>query len=69
MNRRIITEQLQATNGEPIDTYSDKIIKSIPAEIVGAWVAVKGLVDSASNVPKSTILWICFAVGVLLTFL
>ncbi|PWT82247.1 MAG: hypothetical protein C5B58_08535 [Acidobacteria bacterium] len=69
MNRRIITRQLQATTGEPPDTYSDMILKSIPAEIVAAWVAVKGLVDSASNVSKNTILWVCFAVGVVLTFL
>jgi hypothetical protein len=69
MNRGIITTQLQTTSGQPPDTYSDKIMKSIPAEIVGAWVAAKGLVDSANNVPKNTTLWICFAVGVVLTFL
>jgi hypothetical protein len=61
------TEQLQAAFGAaPPDTYFDKVVKYIPADIVAAWVAVTGLVKSA-NVPGNTVLWVCFAVGVLLT--
>jgi hypothetical protein len=71
MSRRIITEQLQAGGGGPtVDTYFDKVIKNIPADIVGAWTAVSGLVlGAASSVPKNTVLWIAFAVGILLTAL
>jgi hypothetical protein len=56
-----------ATAAAPVDTYFDKVVKYIPADIVGAWVAVTGLVSSASGVPRETILWVAFAAGLLLT--
>jgi hypothetical protein len=50
------------------DTYSDKLLKYIPADVVGAWVAVTGLVASAGeDVPKPTVLWVAFVVGLGLT--
>jgi hypothetical protein len=70
MSRRIITEQLQANiPGTKIDTYFDKIIKYIPADIVGAWVTVTGLIDidKGVNAPNQILLWIVFVVGTVLT--
>ncbi len=68
MSRRIVTSQLQTKSANiKIDTYFDRIIKYIPADIVGAWVAVTGLINSATDIPRNIILWIVFLIGVLLT--
>jgi hypothetical protein len=62
------TTQFQAAGGaRPPDTYFDKVVRYVPADIVAAWVAITGLIKSAANVPVNTVLWICFVVGVLLT--
>jgi hypothetical protein len=68
MGRRITTKQLQANfPGTKVDTYFDKVVKYIPADIVGAWVAVTGLINSGSNIPRGALLWIAFAIGIILT--
>ncbi len=68
MGRRIVTVQFQAAgSGTRIDTYFDKVIKFIPADLIGAWVTVTGLINTATNVPTSTILWIAFIIGAILT--
>jgi hypothetical protein len=70
MSRRIITTQFQSTNNEvKIDTYFDRIIKYVPSEIIGAWIAVKGMVLGFSNKPKDMILWVAFIIGILFTAL
>ena len=68
MPRRIITIAYHAAGG-PVtpDTYFDRVIKYIPADIVAAWVAVTGAVKSATNVPKDVILWVAFGLGIPLT--
>ncbi|HVH68329.1 MAG TPA: hypothetical protein VM716_10710 [Gemmatimonadales bacterium] len=50
-----------------IDTYFDKVVKYIPADIVGAWVAATGLISSASGIPHQTVLWVAFGIGLILT--
>ena len=50
-----------------IDSYFDKVVKYIPADIVAAWVAVTGLVSSAQEIPRQTVLWVAFGIGLLLT--
>ncbi len=81
MSRRIITTELQSIREIPstrslqstrtakeIDTYFDKVIKYIPADIVGAWVAVDGLIEGAGeNVAQNTSLWVAFIIGILIT--
>jgi hypothetical protein len=68
--RRILTEKLQAAGVAPeVDTFFDRVVKYIPAEIVSAWVAVKGLIEAAATQSKQTVLWICLAVGVVFTAL
>ena len=75
MSRRIgvVWPKAQAAAGAPpippveIDKYFDKVVKYVPADILGAWVAVTGLVSSARDVPRQTILWVAFAIGLILT--
>src|SRR2546426_1422132 len=72
MSRRIgvVWPKVQAAAGVPpvdVDTYSDKVVKYIPADIVGAWVAVTGLISSARDIPRQTIPWVAFAIGLILT--
>ena len=69
MPRRVRTTQLHVDGAPPADTYFDKVVKYIPADIVGAWIAVSGLVASAANVPQVRILWIAFFFGLVLTAL
>jgi len=72
MSRRVraVRPPTQATTGaQPVeaDTYFDKVVKYIPADIVGAWVAVTGLISGARDIPQQTVLWIAFGVGLILT--
>ena len=68
MGRRIITTQLEAKGEEArLDGYFDKLIKYIPTEIVGGWIAMTGLIKGASNIPTNTILWILFVIFIGLT--
>lgn len=67
MSRRVSTVDYQAAGGPAADTYFDKVIKYIPADIVGAWIAVTGLIVGAAGVPSGAVLWIAFAIGVILT--
>lgn len=70
MNRRIQTLQLQAAGGgQAPDTYFDKVIKYIPADVVAAWVTVNGIVKAATGVPAKTIMWIAFVIGLIITAL
>lgn len=72
MSRRIITKSNQNTSGATtsVDTYFDRIIKYIPADIVGAWVAVTGLIKSGGeDIPANTLLWVGFLIGIVLTAL
>lgn len=68
MARRIVTIQLQAAGaGGLVDGYFDRLLKYIPADVVGAWVAASGIVASADGIPKDRILWISFGVGLAFT--
>lgn len=67
--RRIISGQLQAAGTPvPLDTYVDRIIKYIPADIVAAWIAITGLIAGATGVPKPTVLWVMFAIMTIAAF-
>lgn len=68
MSRRIVTTQHQNVGGS-VDTYFDKVIKYIPADIVGAWVAVTGLISSDTGAPQPLLLWVAFIAGAVLTLL
>ncbi len=74
MSRRVraMTPGAQAAVAAPapvpaVDTYFDKVVKYIPADIVGAWVAVTGLVSSAGGSDRQSVLWVAFGIGLILT--
>ncbi|MGG6242140.1 hypothetical protein ACQ4N7_26275 [Nodosilinea sp. AN01ver1] len=67
MSRRIVTTQYQAATSAQVDTYFDKVVKYIPADIVSAWVAVSGLVGGRTDIPVESILWIAFILGLVIT--
>ncbi len=68
MPRRIISEQLHSAGAQgEADGYADRLIKNIPADIIAAWTAASGLIASASDIPRDTVLWVAFGVGVILT--
>jgi hypothetical protein len=70
MGRRIVSTQMHAGAVAPsVDSYFDKLLKNIPADIVAAWMLVSSLIVAATGVPTETILWIAFGVGVILTAL
>ena len=73
MGRRIISSQLQTKDASEtatpsVDGYFDRVVKYIPADIVGAWIVVKSATASASTEQvRSVALWILFAVFLGLT--
>ena len=69
MSRRVITTQLQAAGAgaTTVDGYFDKVVKYIPADIVGAWVFASSAIKEASGVPVTATLWIAFAVLLVIT--
>ncbi len=70
MSRRIITTTLEASKtSTKIDGYVDKLVKYIPTEIVGAWIAITGLIKSSSDIPATVLLWGLFIFFVVLTVL
>jgi len=82
MNRRIVSPgflsnnlSLQNTMAKgvaalpPLDSYYDRLLKYIPADVVAGWIAVKGILASVQGNPNDNIYWICFAAGVIFTIL
>lgn len=71
MSRRIITRRLQSMRGSAqIDTYFDRVIKFIPADVVAAWTVASGLIASAGEtVPKDALMWIAYGFGIVITAL
>ncbi len=69
MGRRIVTRRLEGIQGGgQVDTYFDKVIKYIPADVVAAWTVVSSLIASAgSEFPKATVLWVAYAFGIAMT--
>ncbi len=69
MGRRVITSQMQSA-GQPsgtVDTYTDKLIKYIPADIVAGWTAVSGLIAGRDADQQGTLLWVVFLVALVIT--
>lgn len=69
MSRRIVTEQYQAAakGAQVPDTYFDRVVKYIPADVVAAWTAASGLIAGSGSNSQSTLLWISFFVGLVFT--
>lgn len=71
MPRRIVTASLQSTGSGEADKFFDRVIKYIPADVVGGWVAVMGIIgpDEPGDKVDPTVLWVSFLAGLLLTAL
>jgi hypothetical protein len=80
MSRRIVTTAPESLAGESLDTFSGRVVKYIPADIVAAWITVSSLMASppssssqtgasTSTVAASnyTTLWVVFVVFLILT--
>jgi hypothetical protein len=67
MGRRIITRQFQSKDGAAADTYFDRVVKYIPADINAAWIFVSGLIKDNRSVPQDKLLWGAFLLGTALT--
>ncbi len=68
MSRRIVETQLQASKtSTKVDGYFEKIMKYIPSEIVGAWIAIQGIAKNINN-PNNIFLWIIIVFLAVLTF-
>ena len=75
MSRRIIETTLQASKTEAkVDNYLEKLMKYIPSEIVGAWIAIQGIFANgdreveAVNSSQNIFLWVILAFLSILTF-
>ncbi len=81
MGRRIITpytlEQVKGSDPAQspvlrVDSYFDRVIKSIPGDIVAGWTAVLGLFGATpglvAGVTTTNILWILWALLTVITF-
>jgi uncharacterized membrane protein YwzB len=66
MSRRIITEQLQATGaggaGKEVDGYFDRLVKYIPADVVGLWLVGVGLINTFFGTAKAVIMIVFFVI-------
>ncbi len=69
MGRRIVTRQLNSmvNSQAAVDGYQDRLMKYIPADVNGAWLALTGIVKSATAIPQSTVLWVLFMILLILT--
>jgi hypothetical protein len=69
MGRRIVTTQFQDTSaeGKP-DAYFDRLLKYIPSDVVGCWLAATGIINSLPDKEtQNTWLWIIFIFGLVIT--
>lgn len=75
MPRRVRTVAYESndptTRQQSTDGYFDKIIKYIPSDVVGAWIAAIGIIRTADPAGHGSprVLWIAFVVGVVATAL
>ena len=69
MSRRIIWYAYESTEPEDqIDGYFDRLLKFIPADVVGLWLTGSGLIQSqADDRSRVGLLWILFVAGLVLS--
>lgn len=70
MSRRIVWYNYESSEPEwQIDGYFDRLLKYIPADVVGLWLTGNGLIQSqADDEARSVTLWLLFIVGLALSF-
>jgi hypothetical protein len=65
LSRRIVTRSLQTTAGQEVDDYPSRVVKSIPADVVAAWLAITALLGGTGT--RLALLWVVFVVLVAVT--
>jgi hypothetical protein len=71
MGRRIIWHAYESNEPEDqIDGYFDRLLKYIPADVVGLWLTGSGLIRSQAegDTVRLGLLWFLFVVGLVLAF-
>jgi len=70
MSRRIVWSAYESNESEgKIDGYFDRLLKSIPSDVVGLWLAGSGLIQGqADNGSRAGLLWFLFVVGLVFSF-
>ncbi|MGJ3250935.1 MAG: hypothetical protein ACFE0J_07370 [Elainellaceae cyanobacterium] len=70
MSRRIHWYAYEANEPDAkIDGYFDRVLKYIPADVVGLWLTGSGLIQSqVEDASRVTLLWLLFIAGLLLSF-
>lgn len=71
MGRRIVWKTFESNEpgeaGEAKDEYFDRLLKYIPADVVGLWLAGNGLIQSQAGDARIGALWLLFVIGFVLT--
>lgn len=70
MSRRIVWSAYESSDSEEkIDGYFDRLLKYIPSDVVGLWLAGSGLIKSqADDGSRAGLLWFLFVVGLVISF-
>ena len=71
MGRRIIWVDNESSDSlEQKDDLPNRLLKYIPADVVGLWIAGNSLIQSQPDASsRSGLLWLLFVVGLVFTFL
>ncbi|WP_008310073.1 hypothetical protein [Leptolyngbya sp. PCC 6406] len=70
MSRRIVWTAYESSEPEAqVDGYFDRLLKYIPADVVGLWLTGSGLIRSqAADTSRVGLLWLLFIVGLVFSF-
>jgi hypothetical protein len=70
MGRRIVWYSYESSESEAkIDGYFDRLLKYIPADVVGLWLTGSGLIQGqADHGARIGLLWLLFVAGLVFSF-
>lgn len=70
MSRRIIWSTYESSESDTkIDGYFDRLLKYIPADVVGLWLTGSGLIKtSPDDLSRVGLLWLLFILGLVFSF-
>jgi len=70
MSRRIVWSTYESSESDTkIDGYFDRLLKYIPADVVGLWLTGSGLIKtSPDNLSRVGLLWLLFILGLVFSF-
>jgi hypothetical protein len=70
MSRRIVWSTYESSEpAAKIDGYFDRLLKYIPADVVGLWLTGSGLIQTSSDdISRVGLLWLLFVVGLVFSF-